>query len=97
MPKQDKEDPFVQFCRSSWGMDYHDIVGKKLQLLEDWLKEHISGIEVIGSVDTGVFNDRAVALRSGIGFSGKNSSIINVSIRVKWLNKRYNINILCKV
>ena len=77
LPKQDKEDPFVQFCRSSWGMDYHDIVGKKLQLLEDWLKEHISGIEVIGSVDTGVFNDRAVALRSGIGFSGKNSSIIN--------------------
>ena len=64
LPKQDKEDPFVQFCRSSWGMDYHEIVGKKLQLLEDWLKDHIPGIEVIGSVDTGVFNDRAVALRS---------------------------------
>ena len=77
LPKQDKEDPFVQFCRSSWGMDYHEIVGKKLQLLEDWLKEHIPGIEVIGSVDTGVFNDRAVALRSGIGFSGINSAIIN--------------------
>ena len=58
-------------------MDYHNIVGEKLQQLEIWLKEQIPGIEVIGSVDTGVFNDRAVALRSGIGFSGKNSSIIN--------------------
>lgn len=77
LPQQDKEDPFVQFCRSSWGMDYHNIVGEKLQQLEIWLKEQIPGIEVIGSVDTGVFNDRAVALRSGIGFSGKNSSIIN--------------------
>lgn len=77
MPKQDKDDPFVQFCRSSWGMDYHAIVGDKLKLLETWLKEQIAGIEVIGSVDTGVFNDRAVALRSGIGFSGKNSSVIN--------------------
>ena len=77
MPKQDKDDPFAQFCRSSWGMDYHDIVGAKLRLLETWLKEQIPEIEVIGSVDTGVFNDRAVALRSGIGFSGKNSSVIN--------------------
>lgn len=77
IPKQDSDDPFAQFCRSSWGMDYHEIVGSKLNLLEKWLKEHIPGIEVIGSVDTGVFNDRAVALRSGIGFSGKNSSIIN--------------------
>ena len=77
MPKQNSEDPFVQFSRSSWGMDYHEIVGNKLKLLEEWLKDHIPGIEVIGSVDTGVFNDRVIALRSGIGFSGKNSSIIN--------------------
>ena len=76
-PVQDKEDPYVQFSRSSWGVDYHVIVGEKLQLLEEWLKKEIPGIEVIVSVDTGVFNDRAVALRSGIGFSGKNSSIIN--------------------
>ena len=77
LPKQDKEDPFVQFCRSSWGMDYHEFVERKHKQLEAWLKEQLPGIELIGSVDTGVFNDRAIALRSGIGFSGKNSSIIN--------------------
>lgn len=76
-PHQDKENPYVQFSRSSWGTDYHVIVNEKLKLLEEWLKEHIPGIEVMASVDTGVFNDRAIALRSGIGFSGKNSSIIN--------------------
>ena len=58
-------------------MDYHEIVERKLKQLEEWLKEQLPGIELIGSVDTGVFNDRAIALRSGIGFSGKNSSIIN--------------------
>lgn len=76
-PQQDKENPYVQFSRSSWGIDYHVIVGEKLKLLEEWLKQHIPGIKVISSVDTGVFNDRAIALRAGIGFSGKNSSIIN--------------------
>ena len=30
MPKQNSEDPFVQFSRSSWGMDYHEIVSNKL-------------------------------------------------------------------
>ena len=58
-------------------MDYHEIVERKLKQLEAWGKEQLPGIELIGSVDTGVFNDRAIALRSGIGFSGKNSSIIN--------------------
>ncbi|MDE5977854.1 MAG: tRNA epoxyqueuosine(34) reductase QueG [Turicibacter sp.] len=77
LPKQDKDDPFVQFSRSSWGIDYHELVGEKLNLLEEWLREAIPDIDVIRSVDTGVFNDRAVALRCGIGFSGKNSSIIN--------------------
>lgn len=77
LPKQEKDDPFVQFSRSSWGNDYHQVVDHKLHMLEEWLKERVSGIKVIRSVDTGVFNDRAIALRSGIGFSGKNSSIIH--------------------
>lgn len=77
LPKQDRSNPFAQFSRSSWGMDYHQFVDAKLQLLDDWLRDNIPGIKVIRSVDTGVFNDRAIALRSGIGFSGKNSLIIH--------------------
>ncbi|MGL4336588.1 MAG: tRNA epoxyqueuosine(34) reductase QueG [Turicibacter sp.] len=77
MPVFDKENPTVQFSRSSWGVDYHHMMNEKLNLIKAWLIEKIPGIEVIPMVDTGLLNDRSVALRSGIGFSGINSSVIH--------------------
>ncbi|EIT86007.1 hypothetical protein A374_09229 [Fictibacillus macauensis ZFHKF-1] len=64
------------FCRASWGKDYHHILREKLQLLEQFLKEKVPGISIKSMVDTGELSDRAVAERAGIGWSGKNCSII---------------------
>lgn len=64
------------FCRASWGVDYHTAVRERLQLLEAWLIERVPAVKIKSMVDTGELVDRAVAERAGIGWSGKNCSII---------------------
>ncbi|MEK4131417.1 tRNA epoxyqueuosine(34) reductase QueG [Solibacillus sp. FSL W8-0474] len=64
------------FCRASWGVDYHTAVRERLQLIESWLQERVPNVKVKSMVDTGELVDRAVAERAGIGWSGKNCSII---------------------
>ncbi|MFJ8101352.1 tRNA epoxyqueuosine(34) reductase QueG [Lysinibacillus sp. NPDC096212] len=64
------------FCRASWGIDYHTALRERLKLLAAWLEERIEGVRIESMVDTGALVDRAVAERAGIGWSGKNCSII---------------------
>ncbi|UNT56342.1 MULTISPECIES: tRNA epoxyqueuosine(34) reductase QueG [Lysinibacillus] len=64
------------FCRASWGVDYHTALRERLKLLSAWLEEHVKGVRIESMVDTGALVDRAVAERAGIGWSGKNCSII---------------------
>lgn len=62
--------------KSSWGIDYHDIVKEKMELLVDEMKK-VKDFEYKMHVDTGPLIDREVAKRAGIGWYGKNCSIIN--------------------
>src|SRR5574342_1129474 len=64
------------FCRASWGTDYHAILRDRLKKLEDYIAEKIPDARFKSMVDTGELVDRAVAERAGIGWSGKNCSII---------------------
>lgn len=75
-PKSTKEERRGIFCRASWGQDYHDVLRDKLNKLEMFLKEKVPDIQVKSMVDTGELSDRAVAERAGIGWSGKNCSVI---------------------
>ncbi|MFC5987593.1 tRNA epoxyqueuosine(34) reductase QueG [Marinicrinis lubricantis] len=62
--------------RSAWGEDYHHVLRRRLQRLEEWLKEQVPDCRTEIMVDTGALSDRAVAERAGIGWSGKNCAII---------------------
>lgn len=64
------------FCRASWGTDYHIVLRERLRLLEAFIIERVPSAKVRSMVDTGELVDRAVAERAGIGWSGKNCSII---------------------
>ena len=64
------------FCRASWGMDYHIILRERIKLLEAFITERVPTAKFRSMVDTGELSDRAVAERAGIGWSGKNCSII---------------------
>lgn len=71
-----KEERRGIFCRASWGKDYHAILRERLQKLEEFILEKVPDAKIKSMVDTGELADRAVAERAGIGWSGKNCSII---------------------
>src|SRR5699024_10660862 len=75
-PKSTKGNRRGIFCRASWGMDYHVVLKDRLQKLDSFIKEKIPHVTTNIMVDTGELSDRAVAERAGVGFSGKNTSII---------------------
>ncbi|MCZ0702089.1 epoxyqueuosine reductase [Natronobacillus azotifigens] len=75
-PKNKKGERRGNFCRASWGMDYHHVLNEKLDKLSAFIATKISGFHYRSMVDTGELSDRAVAERAGIGFSGKNCAII---------------------
>lgn len=64
------------FARASWGVDYHVLVREKLELLAEYIDSRVPEARYKLMVDTGELSDRAVAERAGIGWSGKNCSII---------------------
>lgn len=64
------------FCRASWGVDYHHILRDRLNKLEQFISSKVPEARFKSMVDTGELVDRAVAQRAGIGWSGKNCSII---------------------
>ncbi len=64
------------FCKASWGVDYHVLVREKLEQLASFIDSKADNGRFKLMVDTGELVDRAVAERAGIGWSGKNCSII---------------------
>lgn len=68
--------PHGKLSKSSWGMDYHDILKNKMELLVERIKK-VKDLRYVISVDTSPIIDREVAKKAGIGWYGKNCSIIN--------------------
>lgn len=58
---------------NSWGLDYHYVVGEKLEKLAHGIEDLCADfpVEQKAMVDTGALVDTAVAQRAGIGFIGK--------------------------
>ncbi len=63
--------------RYSWGTDYHLIIWEKLARLEKELKEIDDGFESKSYVDTGPVMDKAWAVKTGLGWMGKHTNVIN--------------------
>ncbi|MGZ4111818.1 MAG: tRNA epoxyqueuosine(34) reductase QueG [Tumebacillaceae bacterium] len=61
----------------AWGMDYHKVLRQKLDQLAQRIEQEVGRpVQIHNSVDTGPLVDRAVAQRAGIGWLGKNCSVI---------------------
>lgn len=63
-------------ARVAWGEDYHHVLHRKLKMITEFIQQKVPEAKCISMVDTGVFSDRAVAERAGIGWMGKNTSLI---------------------
>lgn len=62
--------------KSSWGIDYHRVLADKIQELISQIQREVE-FEYKYYVDTGPLIDRELAKKAGVGYYGKNCSIIN--------------------
>ncbi|MBL8132936.1 MAG: tRNA epoxyqueuosine(34) reductase QueG [Anaerolineae bacterium] len=60
----------------AWGLDYHDVMGERLELLTAWLSDSAGGAARL-YIDTGAILERSHAQQAGLGFVGKNTMLIH--------------------
>lgn len=65
-----------KLSKSSWGLDYHKLLGDKMESLIQEINKKVD-FDYKAFVDTGPLVDRELAKKSGLGYYGKNCSIIN--------------------
>lgn len=66
-----------KISRYAWGDDYHFVMWDALEKLCTWITEREPEFKSIYYVDTGPVMDKVWAVRSGIGWMGKHTNIIN--------------------
>ncbi len=71
-----KEDSY-KISQYAFGRDYHKVVRKKLKMLLQYIREHIGEINGRAFVDSAPILERDWARRSGMGWIGKNTLLIN--------------------
>ncbi|MBE9598111.1 tRNA epoxyqueuosine(34) reductase QueG [Pedobacter sp. MC2016-24] len=77
-PEQKQTDPNApKISKYAYGTDYHQVIKDKLFELLNFIKSEIGEVAGRAFVDSAPVLDRAWAKRSGIGWIGKNSNLIN--------------------
>lgn len=79
LPAEIAQDPARgRISNYAWGADYHDIMTPRLEELAAWLRATAGG-EVRDKVyvDTGAILERDHAVAAGLGFTGKNTMLID--------------------
>lgn len=89
--KHSNEENKGKVSRYAWGKDYHLIIWEKLDNVVSELKNLEPSFEAVSYVDTGPVMDKAWAARSGLGWIGKHTNVINRSFG-SWF---FIANIIC--
>jgi epoxyqueuosine reductase len=76
-PAQELNKSDYKISKYAYGNDYHEVIKDKLKLLLLRLKSEIGDINGRAFVDSAPVLDRAWAKKSGLGWIGKNSNLIN--------------------
>ncbi|MGD2145122.1 MAG: tRNA epoxyqueuosine(34) reductase QueG [Anaerolineae bacterium] len=64
--------------RYAWGVDYHDVILRKLNQLGEWINGQTEQpLTYRAYVDSGPLLERELAKRAGLGWIGRNTSIIH--------------------
>jgi len=73
--RQAPEAPHV--AKYAYGQDYHEVIRPRLQELLRRMGEHIGEVNGRGFVDSAPVLERSWAVRSGLGWVGKNGNLLN--------------------
>ena len=66
-----------KISKYAYGKDYHTVIKEKLNELLEFIKENIGDVNGRVFVDSAPVMDKAWAKKSGLGWIGKNSNLIN--------------------
>lgn len=76
-PDQTQNPDAPKISKYAYGNDYHEVIKEKLKEFVDTLKEQIGDINGRVFVDSAPVLDKAWAKKSGLGWIGKNTNLIN--------------------
>lgn len=76
-PREQPEEAYYKVSRYAYGRDYHKVLKKRLKDLFNFIREHIGHVEGRIFVDSAPVMDKAWAKKSGLGWMGKHTNIIN--------------------
>ena len=76
-PSQQQNPDAPKISKYAYGLDYHDVIKDKLKEFVNTLKEKIGDVNGRVFVDSAPVMDKAWAKKSGLGWIGKNSNLIN--------------------
>ena len=72
-----------KIARYAWGRDYHEVLRERLARLGDWIARRAGEmglpepVTVRPCVDSAPVDERALAVRAGLGFTGKNTLLLD--------------------
>ena len=69
-----------KIAKYAYGEDYHEVIKEKLKVFLQRIQSHIGDVSGRAFVDSAPVHERAWAKRSGLGWIGKNSLLLNRSM-----------------
>ena len=75
-PSQQQHPSAPKISKYAYGMDYHDVIRKKLKAFLAAINENIGAVHGRGFVDSAPVMERSWANRSGLGWIGRNGNLI---------------------
>ncbi len=76
-PEQQQYSEIPKIAKYAFGKDYHEVIRDKMKELIRLMKETIGEVNGRGFVDSAPVLERAWAVKSGLGWVGKNGNLIN--------------------
>ncbi|MEQ8239027.1 MAG: tRNA epoxyqueuosine(34) reductase QueG [Cyclobacteriaceae bacterium] len=78
--KNHSDEQTIKIAKYAYGQDYHFVIKDKLKLFMEQIHEQIGQVEGRVFVDSAPVHERAWAAKSGLGWVGKNSLLLNRSM-----------------
>lgn len=78
-PSENQKDPSPKISKYAWGQDYHEVIRSQLKEFLQQIKLAFGDIQGRGFVDSAPVLERSWAVKSGLGWVGKNGNLITKS------------------
>ena len=76
-PSLQQDESIPKISKYAYGKDYHEVIRKQLKQFLQLINQQIGAVEGGGFVDSAPVLERSWAVKSGLGWVGKNGNLIN--------------------